>query len=71
MTIDIFPEEINLAKKIAKQSASRWKGILVEDAVSHLYVWLAEHHAVLVRYRVEENGVAKLALALKRAPAAP
>lgn len=66
MTLDIKSEELDLAKKIAKQSASRWKGVLVEDAVSHLYVWLAEHHGVLVRYRDEENGVAKLALALKR-----
>jgi len=66
MSLDITTAELDLAKKIAKQSASKWKGVLAEDAVSHLYVWLAEHHAVLVRYRNEENGVAKLALALKR-----
>ena len=64
--IDILTSEKKLAEKVARQAASRWSAVNAEDAISHLYLWLTENYEVLVRYRSDPYGTAKLTVALKR-----
>lgn len=59
-------QELALADKVAARIGSKWSAVEVEDLNSFLYLWLAEHHKTLERWRTEPEGVGKLYVSLKR-----
>lgn len=66
MTVELRPEELKTAEKLAWRIGSRWSAVEVEDLQSHLYLWLIEHYTVVERYRAEQRGAGKLFVALRR-----
>lgn len=64
--INIEPEEVKMAGKIARKFAYRWSAVELDDIQQHLTLWMCEHYATLERWRKEEGGMGKLNVALSR-----
>jgi RNA polymerase sigma factor (sigma-70 family) len=57
---------MEIAQRVARRIASRWKLVDTDDLTGQLYLWLVEHEAHVKRYRAEPQGAGKLYVALKR-----
>jgi len=66
LTFEARPEELKLARDIARRIGSRWSQVEVEDVESTLTLWVFEHSKNVERWRSEERGWGKLFVALKR-----
>ena len=63
--VNILPNELELASTIAKSFASKWKLVDVNDLEGHLFLWLVEHEADLIRFRDDGND-GRLYVSLRR-----
>lgn len=63
---NINAAELRLAGMIATRIGRRWAHVEVEDLTSHLYLWLVENRATVLRWRDEEGGEGKLYVSLRR-----
>lgn len=63
---NINSSELRLAEVIATRIGKRWAQVEVDDLTSHLYLWLVENRATVLRWRDEEGGEGKLYVSLRR-----
>lgn len=64
--IIVNPEEMKIAKQLARKFSSRWSAVEQDDVQGHLHLWMCEHQTALERWREEEGGLGKLNVALSR-----
>lgn len=62
---NILPEEINLAKTVARMIGRKWKLVEIDDLEAHLFLWLVENERYLERWR-ETEGDGQLFVSLRR-----
>lgn len=66
MTARINAAEMNVAERVGKRIAGRWSSVDADDVISHLYLWILENTASVIRWRSEEGGEGKLYVSLRR-----
>ncbi len=59
-------DEMALAERVARRVGARWRNVYDDDITSHLYLWLVENLATVLKYRSEPGGAGKLYVALRR-----
>lgn len=65
--LDFDDFELTLARTQARRAAYKWSHVDRSEVESELYLWLCSNYKWVVRYRTEQGGRGKLAVALRRA----
>lgn len=63
--VNILPEELELASKVASKFARKWRLVNVDDVEAHLFLWLVENYEYVKKYRDDDNN-ARLYVSLRR-----
>lgn len=67
MSLDISPEEVNLADTVARSVSRQWTRVNADDVQAELRLWLCENHKYVLRWREEGSwGWNKLRASLRR-----
>lgn len=66
MQIELQPDELRTAERVARRLGSKWSAVEIDDLTSHLYLWLVTNRQVVGRWRDDPHGGGKLYVSLRR-----